>query len=95
MPLDDLAPDEALALRFDEPAAAEDLAAWCGGHVERFRDADGQGDHRVVVWVPTDRGHRPAGLGSWIVRRGADRFEAVSATDFAARFQPADADASG
>ena len=92
MPLDDLAPDEALALRFDEPAAAHDLAAWCGGRVERSLD---EPEEHVVVWVPTDRGYEPAELGSWIVRVGDDQFEPVSATDFAARFQPPDSETAG
>ncbi len=89
MPIDGLEPDEVLALRFDEPTAAEDLAAWCGGRVERVIHLD-DAQEGVLIWVPTTQGPRPATLGDWIVRRKPGDFAPVSETEFVAHFRPAE-----
>ncbi len=86
--LDAPAPDEVLALRFDEPAVADELAAWCGGRVERARAEDGS--VTATLWVPTLRGPRPAVLGDWVVRRGPDDHSVMDAADFAASHAPVD-----
>lgn len=87
MGLDGLAPDEVLAMRYDESAVAEELAAWCGGKVERTMREDGTVG--VVVWVPTPKGPRPALPGDWIVRRGPDEHTVMDAEAFAANHGPA------
>lgn len=89
MSLDKPAPDEVLALRYDEVAAAEDLATWCQGHVERLVSLDGT-ERPPVVWVPTRREPKAAMLGDWIVRDPDGSFRAYSPEAFAARFEPAD-----
>lgn len=87
MPIDALEPDEVLALRFDEAAVADELAAWSGGHVERTVAADGT--PVVTVWVPTPTGPRPAVLGDWIVRHAEEVHDVVAAKDFVAGHVPA------
>lgn len=84
MTLEALAPDEVLALRFDEPAAAEDFARWCDGAVERLGTPDGV---VTTLWVPTRKGPRPAVLGSWLVRHAEDDWEVMDAAAFEARHQ--------
>lgn len=86
MPLDDLTPDEVLALRFDEAAVADELAEWCGGSVERVPAEDGS--VVTTVWAPTRRGPRPAVLGDWIVRSAEGDVQVMDATAFAARHAP-------
>jgi hypothetical protein len=90
---------QVVALRFDEPAAAEDLARWCDGEVERVRagapgDSGDSGDgppvEHVVIWVPGREGPRPARLGDWIVCHPDGSFRPVTPEDFAARYEPAD-----
>lgn len=76
-----------VALCFDEPAIADDLAQWCGGRVERL---DGPEGPQVIVWIPSTRGLRPALLGHWIVRHGPDDYTAVPPEDFLARYEPTD-----
>lgn len=72
-----------VALHFDEPAVAQELATWCGGAV--VEGVDGP-----VVDVPTLDGPRPAGLGDWIVRRMDGDFLACSPEEFAAHYAPAE-----
>lgn len=86
MGLDGLAPDEVLALQFDEPSVADELAKWCGGKVERTLAADGT--VATTVWVPTRKGPRPALLGDWVVRRGEDDHTVMDPVAFAATHQP-------
>lgn len=81
MSLEELAPDEVVALRFDSPAAAADLAAWCDGRVE----ADAE---QPIVWVPTSSGPRAAELGSWIVQDRAGGHHVMSHVHFSARHAP-------
>lgn len=88
MPIDALEPDEVLALRFDEPAVADELAAWCGGQVERAQAADGTGT--ATVWVPTAKGPRPAVLGDWVVRRADGDHAVQDPVAFAAMHGPAE-----
>ena len=73
------------ALQYDEPAAAADLATWCGAQLE----VDETGQQPPTIWVPTSRGPRPAGLGDWIVRRMSGEFYPCTAAEFAARHEPA------
>jgi len=87
VPLDDLAPDEVLALRFDDAAVADDLAQWCGGSVERVPAEDGT--VVTTVWAPTTRGPRPAVLGDWVVRTAEGGVQVMDAIAFAARHAPA------
>ena len=87
MPIDDLAPDEVLALRFDEPAVADELAAWCGGQVERAVAEDGS--ETATVWVPTTKGPRPAVLGDWVVRRAEEDHAVLDTVAFTALHGPA------
>ena len=84
---DDLRPDEVLALRYDEAATADELAAWCGGSVERVALEDGS--IVTTVWAPTDKGPRPAVLGDWVVRTAEGGVQVMDATAFAARHAPA------
>jgi hypothetical protein len=78
--------DQVMALHYDEPAAAEELARWCGGEATTpEEDPD-----RVVLLVPTAVGAQPAELGDWIVRLADGDFRPFSAEDFAARFTPAE-----
>lgn len=78
--------DEVTALRFDEPAAAEELARWCGGEVTVCEDDP---DCRVLL-VPTSVGAMAARPGDWIVRHAEGDFRPYSAEGFAARFTPAE-----
>jgi hypothetical protein len=87
MPLDDLAPDEVLALHFDDAAVAEELAAWCGGQVERAVADDGS--ITATIWVPTRKGPRPAVLGDWVVRRDVEDHAVLDAAAFTAMHDPA------
>jgi hypothetical protein len=87
VPLDDLTPDEVLALRFDETAVADELALWCGGSVERTAAEDGS--VVTTVWAPTSKGPRPAVLGDWIVRTPDGGVQVMDAIAFAARHDPA------
>ncbi|MDQ3424130.1 MAG: hypothetical protein M3510_12315 [Actinomycetota bacterium] len=91
MPLDEPLPDEVLALRFDEAAVAEDLAAWCDGRVEHY-DSPGEGPS-VVLWVPTATGIQQAVLGDWVVRRDKEAFEVHSTESFSIHFEPSDPEA--
>jgi hypothetical protein len=72
-----------VALHFDEPAIAEELASWCEGAVVEGIDGP-------VVDVPTLDGPHPAALGDWVVRRGDGDFVACSPEEFAAHYAPAD-----
>ena len=87
MALDELGPDEVLALRYDESSVAEELAEWCDGTVERV--ATESGDVVVTIWVPTVKGSRPAVLGDWIVRTADGTAAVMDAEAFAARHAPA------
>lgn len=87
MSLDELAADEVFALRFDEVAVADEIAAWCGGKVERTGAAGGE--VVTTVWVPTAKGPRPALLGDWVVRRAEDQHLVMDSTAFAACHAPA------
>lgn len=71
------------ALRYDEPAVAADLAAWCGGDLEVVEDG-----LPPTIWVPTSKGPRPATLGNWIVRRMTGDYYPCSPDEFAARHAP-------
>ncbi len=86
MGLEDIAPDEVLALHFDEAALADEIARWCGGKVERTQGADGA--VVTTVWVPTVKGPRPALLGDWVVRRGEEDHVVMDAVAFAATHRP-------
>jgi len=85
--IDDLAPDEVLALRFDEATVADELAAWCGGSVERA--VTEAGEVVATVWVPTAKGPRPALLGDWVVRRAEDDHTVMDGDAFNASHAPA------
>lgn len=87
MSIEDPAPDEVVALRFDETAVAEDIAAWCGGKVERTPVLDGE--PTTCIWVPTPKGPRAALLGDWVVRRGEEDHAVLDSTAFAALHSPA------
>ena len=78
--------DEVLALRYDEPALAGELARWCGGHVERTPAGD---DVVTTLVVPTARGPRTARLGDWIAMHEPGDFHVFTPEDFAARHSPA------
>lgn len=84
MSLEEPAPTEVTALRFDEPAIAEDLAAWCGGEVALPEDAPAD----VTILVPDINGPRPAHLDDWIVLETDGHYRPYSAAAFAARFEP-------
>ena len=86
MTLQSPADDEVVALRYDEPAAAEELAAWCDGRVV---PVPGAPEAPPAIWVPTQGEARPALLGDWIIKQGTDRWLTCSPEDFAARFEPA------
>jgi hypothetical protein len=87
MSLEDPAPDEVLALRFDEKAVAEEIAAWCGGKVERTPVHDGP--PTTCIWVPTSKGPRAALLGDWVVRHAEDEHVVMDSAAFAALHSPA------
>lgn len=88
MPIDDLQPDEVIALRFDESAVIEELAQWCGGDVEQTLDPLEPTGVRRVIWVPTAAGLQKASLGWWILRRADGDFWPMPPEEFAARAQP-------
>ena len=88
MSLGDPNSSEVVAMQFDEPAVATELASWCGGEVEELTNPEDSTDTRVVIWVPGRRGPRPARLGDWIVRHGDGDFRVRSPEDFAARYEP-------
>jgi hypothetical protein len=73
------------ALRFDEPAVAQDLAVWCGGEVAVPVDAPDD----LTILVPDINGPKPAHLGDWIVLEGDGSYRAYSPEAFAAKFEPA------
>jgi hypothetical protein len=77
-------PSHVTALRFDEPAAAGDLAAWCDGEVAV--PVDDPDD--ITILVPHINGPRPARLGDWIVLEGEGSYRPYSPAAFAARFEP-------
>lgn len=77
-------PSVVTALRYDEPAAAADLASWCEGQLE----AASAPDVPPTIWVPTRKGPKPASLGDWIVRRGWGDYYPCSPADFAAMHEP-------
>lgn len=81
---DGLGDDVVTALRYDEAAVAEDLAAWCGGEVEHATD----GVQPATVWVPTGKGPRPAALGDWIVRTSGGDFYTCDPVEFTALHDP-------
>ena len=87
MPIDALGPDEVLAMRYDVQSFADELAAWCGGQVERAVTEDGV--VTATVWVPTGKGPRPAVLGDWVIRRGEEDHAVLDALAFAALHGPA------
>lgn len=87
MNLEALAPDEVVALCFDEVAVADEMAAWCAGKVERTIARDG--DVVTTLWVPTAKGPRPAVLGDWIVRRDEDDYTVMVGAAFEASHAPA------
>lgn len=72
------------ALRYDEPALAQELASWCGGELQ----LSASGDVAPTIWVPTRSGPRPASLGDWIVRREWGDYYPCSPEDFAATHEP-------
>jgi hypothetical protein len=75
---------DVVALRFDEPNAAADLAAWCDGEVTHL-----VGDpHVVVILVPSVDHARPAQVGDWIVRERDGRYRVYDPASFAANFEP-------
>ncbi len=84
MTLQDPTPSEVTALRFDEPAIAEELATWCGGEVALPEDAP----DAVTILVPDINGPKPAHLGDWIVLDVDGSYRPYSPTAFAARFEP-------
>ena len=87
MAIDDLQPDEVIAMHFSEPEQGEDLAAWCGG--ELLLSTDGlSGEAQLSVMVPTVDGSQRAELGDWIVQGSGGDFRAISAVEFAARHTP-------
>lgn len=86
--MDPVPPDAVVALHFDEPAVADELARWCSGQVEQVPDPDVPGVVHPTIWVPSVRGPRPAPLGYWIIRRGEDDFLPQSPEDFAATHEP-------
>jgi hypothetical protein len=87
MSIEEPAPDEVVALRFDEAAVAEEIAAWCGGRVEHTPVHEGS--PTTCVWVPTAKGPRAALLGDWVVRHAPDQHEVMDSTTFAALHTPA------
>jgi hypothetical protein len=68
---------DVVALRFDEPAVAADLARWCGGQVEG-----------AVIWVPGLDHPKAARRGDWIVMNSDGTFSPCSPEEFAARYEP-------
>lgn len=68
---------DVVALRFDEPTVAADLARWCAGEVEG-----------AVIWVPGGDHPEAARLGDWIVMNPDGTFSPCSPEDFAARYEP-------
>ena len=72
------------ALRYDEPAVADDLAKWCGGEVK----ASPRRGLAPTIWVPTQRGPKPAVLGDWIVRTLEGDFYPCDGADFAVQHLP-------
>lgn len=75
--------DEVLALRYDEPAAAVDLALWCEGHLEEAPDGG-----PPVIWIPGKDGPEAAVVGTWVVRYADGQWAALSPRQFAATFEP-------
>lgn len=73
--LEQLEPDEVLALRYDTPAAGVDLAEWCVG-----------GLLGETITVPTSRGAATARVGDWIVRDAQGAFTVHSHEDFALHY---------
>ncbi len=80
-------PDEVVALHFDTVEVADEIAAWCGGTVERV--ATDAGEVLTSIDVPTPRGPRTALLGDWIAMRVPGEFQVFPPEDFAARHAPA------
>ena len=78
MSLEELAPDEVIALRFEDAAVAEELATWCDG-----------GLMGETITVPTGIGVQPAHVGDWIVRDASGHFEVLSHDRFALKYGPA------
>jgi hypothetical protein len=87
MPIDALQPDEVMAMQFDALAAADDLAAWCGGEVLALAEVL-DAEPTTFIVVPTAEGSQRAQLGDWIVRSSAGDFSVMSARQFAARHDP-------
>lgn len=77
-------PPVVTALRYDEPAVAEELAIWCAGELEVAQD----GSVPPTIWVPTLKGPRPAAVGDWIVRRAAGDYYPCTSAVFEARHEP-------
>ncbi len=77
-------PSLVTALRYDEPAVAEELATWCGGELEVAQDEAVP----PTIWVPTVKGPRPAAVGDWIVRRASGDYYPCTAAVFEARHEP-------
>lgn len=78
MSLDQLRPDEVVALRFDETAVAEDLARWCGGGVVGTQLTVPGRDGRLQVAQP----------GDWVVLASDGNYEVWSPREFGLRFGP-------
>lgn len=78
MSLEALDPDEVLALHYDGPSVAADLAHWCEGGLV--------GD--VLVLVGRDGGTTTAHVGDWLVRHADNGYEVLSAAAFAQRYGP-------
>ena len=77
MSLEDLAPDEVIALRFEDLGVAEELALWCDGGV--------LGE---CVTVPSKGGLATASVGDWIVRDPSGDFSVLPHEKFVLRYGP-------
>ena len=77
MSLDKLDRDEVIALRFEDPSFADELASWCDGGVIG-----------ATITVPVGSGMPPAVVGDWVVRDAQGRFEVLLHETFVLRFGP-------
>ena len=85
--MNDVGGADVVALRFDEPRVAADLARWCGGEVQEL-PRETPGGESALIWVPGPDHPRPARLGDWIVKNPDGTFSPCSPADFAARYEP-------
>ena len=86
----DLDPDDpslVVALRFDETALAEDLAAWCGGSLVPDDPLDPDSP-AIAVRVSTRGGSVLAERGDWVVRDPDGGYTAMRHSEFIARHEP-------